>query len=80
MPYLWIFLSSYILVFVGVFYFLSQKMAQAANQMKATGVPQAQIDEYYRSMVIPTLVTLLWSTFFTGSMLGGVSALIYWLV
>ena len=80
MPYLWIFLSSYILVFFGSLYFLSQKMAYTANQMKSTGMPQAQIDEFYKSMGMPTLVTLVWSTFFIGSMLGGVSSLIYWLV
>lgn len=76
--YLWIFLGSYIAAFCFWFFHMSQKMGAFTEQLRFKGLEEAEIKEFYRSMGGMTLVTLIWSTVFTGSIIGGIISLIYW--
>lgn len=80
MPYVWIFAGSYLCVFFSVFYFMSRKIARAAEGMRDMGMEQDRIDDFYRTMGGRSVLALLWATLLTGSILGTVGSAIYWLV
>lgn len=80
MPYLWIFIGCYSVVFCGTFLYMSRTVARTQAVMKANGISQQEINAFYRSMGAKTLLVLLWSTFFTGSLLGILGSFTYWLL
>lgn len=78
MEYLWLFMGSYVVAFISWFIYMSQKMGRMAKQLKSNGLSQIEIDEFYKRMGGTNLITLVWSTLFSGSVLGCLVALIYW--
>jgi hypothetical protein len=80
MEYIWLFIGSYVVAFILWFIYMSQKMGRMAKQLSSNGLSQDDIDEFYKRMGGASLITLVWSTFFSGSLLGCLVALIYWLI
>jgi len=77
MSYLWIFLGSYAIAFVLWLLHMSRKLGSATAQLRASGIGEAEIDQLRRRMAPGTALTLIWSTFFTGSLIGAVVSLAY---
>lgn len=77
--YISIFIASYVIAFILWFIYMSQKMGRMAKQLRSKGLEQSEIDDFYRNMGGSSLITLAWSTVFSGSLLGCILSLLYWL-
>jgi hypothetical protein len=79
MPYLWIFLGCYAATLVTMFCILMSKTASMVRAMQLQGVSEAGLEQFRSEMFPKTCVVLLWSTFFTGSILGAIGSGIFWI-
>jgi hypothetical protein len=72
MAYTWIFVACYAAAFVGWLSFMMKRQAALVRVMLNNGVPEAEIDVFRHATFPKTILTLLWSTFFTGSVVGAI--------
>lgn len=80
MIYVWIFVGCYAVVFVTMFFHLMSKTAASVRVFQSQGIPESEIDGFRREMFPKTCLVLVWSTFFTGSILGAIGAGVFWLI
>lgn len=78
--YIWIFVGSYIGAAFISFFFMSQHAARTADQMRANGIPESEINRWYSEIGAATLAALIRATLITGTALGCIASLIAWLV
>ena len=78
--YLWILSGAYLLAFVTGFFLLSQRARAEADQMVARGLDSAAVDQFYASAGLTALVALVQITAVTGTLIGCLGSIIWWLV
>jgi hypothetical protein len=77
MAYWWIFGLSYAGACALWLFYMMNKQAAMIRVMMNNGLGESELDAFRREIFSKTLVTLVWSTFFTGSLLGAVVSGIY---